>query len=161
VSAAGQEPVGLLAEALGEDAPAEALLLAARLAEPLMRALETRIGHVELIEGETTLAGLPAHRRYPLGVVAGQLETLQHRTASQLLARLRDQVCARVLVLVAPDAGWSRSDLLALGYNRIGRSQGPARWSLYEYEITRYNPERTWNNPSDWANPENFDKYRW
>ena len=31
----------------------------------------------------------------------------------------------------------------------------------WRYDIDRYNPERPWNNPEDWANPQNFDKFRW
>jgi hypothetical protein len=29
------------------------------------------------------------------------------------------------------------------------------------YDIDRYNPERPWNNPEDWANPGNFERFRW
>ena len=31
----------------------------------------------------------------------------------------------------------------------------------YSYNLKTYNIKRDWNNPKGWANPENFDKYRW
>jgi hypothetical protein len=31
----------------------------------------------------------------------------------------------------------------------------------WRYDIDRYNPERPWNSPEDWANPENFERFRW
>ena len=31
----------------------------------------------------------------------------------------------------------------------------------HSYNLKTYNIKRDWNNPKGWANPENFDKYRW
>lgn len=31
----------------------------------------------------------------------------------------------------------------------------------YSYNLETYNNKRSWNNADGWANPENFDKFRW
>ena len=31
----------------------------------------------------------------------------------------------------------------------------------HSYNLKTYNIKRDWNNPKGWANPENFNKYRW
>ena len=31
----------------------------------------------------------------------------------------------------------------------------------YSYNLKTYNNKRTWNHSKGWANPENFDKFRW
>ena len=31
----------------------------------------------------------------------------------------------------------------------------------HSYNLKTYNTKRDWNNPKGWANPENFNKYRW
>ena len=31
----------------------------------------------------------------------------------------------------------------------------------HSYNLKNYNIKRDWNNPKGWANPENFNKYRW
>ena len=32
---------------------------------------------------------------------------------------------------------------------------------IFTYNLESYNKKRNWNNADGWANPENFDKYRW
>ena len=32
---------------------------------------------------------------------------------------------------------------------------------LHTYQLAHYNFSRRWNNAKYWANPENFDRYRW
>lgn len=31
----------------------------------------------------------------------------------------------------------------------------------FSYNLKTYNSKRSWNNAEGWANPENFDKFRW
>ena len=33
--------------------------------------------------------------------------------------------------------------------------------NFYSYNLDSYNKKRNWNSPEGWANPDNFDKYRW
>jgi len=32
---------------------------------------------------------------------------------------------------------------------------------IYSYNLKTYNKKRGWNNAEGWANPENFEKFRW
>ncbi len=70
------------------------------------------------------------------------------------LARLRDIHCKRVLLL-ARDS-WSINDLLGLGFQRIPADRPHV--FICDPDLT---PPRDWNNASNWAHPENFDKQRW
>ena len=97
--------------------------------------------------------------RFAVGVVIDSLDGLDDAAADALLAALRDRLCRRVLVLVPADTRFDRVRMLAMGYTLRGRGAGG--WCLYDHDIASYNPERSWNNPSDWAHPENFDRYRW
>lgn len=96
-------------------------------------------------------------RRFDLGVAAGVLETLPKDRARALIASLRDQYC-RAVLLLAPKGLWPLAEYLALGFER--RSEDDA-YELYWFDVDRYNPEREWNNPTNWANPENFRRFRW
>ncbi len=107
---------------------------------------------------------LPGGTRFGLGLIIGGLEALPAtRTAEQLLARLRDLHCDRVEVLVEPGSRWSRSRMIALEYTLSARVQREAGedWRVYAWDLAVYNPERDWNTPEHWANPQNFRRYRW
>jgi hypothetical protein len=103
---------------------------------------------------------LPSGRRFEVGLLSGVVERLAADQARQLIGRLRDQYCDGVLLLVPP-AHWSLEEYLALGFERRSRCAGDAARDLYWYHVDSYNPEREWNNPDSWANPENFRRYRW
>ena len=101
---------------------------------------------------------LPKNLRVTLGVVVKPLDFMTRRNAEQLLSRLRDVHCERVL-LVDTDGAWKPEQLRPLGYLETAKPQ--AGISGYLFDPDAFNQPREWNNPSDWANPENFRKYRW
>ena len=108
-----------------------------------------------------TLSGpeeLPATLSVQLGIVIAPLESMSRTHAEQLLARLRDVHCEKVLLLDT-GAGWSPDELRSLGYVEIRRPEDGGRCYLFDPYL--FNQPREWNNPSNWANPENFRKYRW
>ncbi len=70
------------------------------------------------------------------------------------LARLRDVHCRRVLLFA--NECWSKNDLLGLGFQRLQDETLPVY--ICDPDLT---PLRDWNNASNWAHPENFDKQRW
>ncbi len=111
-----------------------------------------------MFDPEQPLSDLPA-TRFAAGVVAGALELLSPREGEAMLARLRDERCARVLAIAHASSDRGRSAMLALGFTRIAESA--EGWRLYEHDIASYNPPREWNTPENWANPENFNRYRW
>jgi len=96
--------------------------------------------------------------RADVGIVAGQLETMAHEDGINLLSRLRDVHCSKVLLLVS-GPGWTREELLALGYQETKRPSSNGRCYLYDSEI--FSQARDWNNSTNWANPQNFRRYRW
>jgi len=115
----------------------------------------------EALHAYDTVSGpdaLPATLRVQLGIVVVPLVSLSRRDTEQLLARLRDVHCEKVL-LVDTDDLWKADALRSLGYLETDDSRAGARCYLFDPDV--FNQPREWNNPSDWANPENFRKYRW
>lgn len=108
-----------------------------------------------------TLTGsdeLPRDLRAQLGIVVAPREFMSRRSVEQLLSRLRDVHCEKIL-LFDIDARWSADDMRALGYLEVKRPSNGGCCYLFDPDV--FNQPREWNNPSDWANPENFRKYRW
>jgi len=56
--------------------------------------------------------------------------------------------------------GWGADadDLLKLG---LIKEFSEKDLCCHSYNLKTYNIKRDWNNPKGWANPENFNKYRW
>ncbi len=101
---------------------------------------------------------LPQTLRVDLAIVMTPLRHLSQRDTEQLLSRLRDVHCKKVLLLDT-GARWSPDELRALGYLEVTAPQTDGRCYLFDPDL--FNQPREWNNPSNWANPENFRKYRW
>ena len=98
--------------------------------------------------------------RFDFAVVSGLVEQLDAPEAEAVLGRLKNLHTDRFVLLADPArAGLGHDALLALAlapYEQL--ADGRVAWL---YDIDRYNPERPWNNPEDWANPENFERFRW
>jgi hypothetical protein len=108
-----------------------------------------------------SLDELAVEGRFQLGVLSGLVETLAARRAAELITALRDRYCESLLLL-ASKGHWRLTDFLALGFEiRSSSGERAGGYDLYWYHPDRYNPEREWNNPDSWANPENFKRYRW
>lgn len=81
--------------------------------------------------------------------------------ARALIAALRDLLARRMLVFV-PENLLDDSALLGLALNRQARYEVDGReWQAWSYDIRTYKAVPDWLNPKFWANPENWDKYRW
>jgi len=96
--------------------------------------------------------------RADLGIVFDQLEHMEKEEAAQLLGRLRDHHCKRVLFHCAVQTH-SKRELLALGYIEQKRPSDDGHLYLFDPEL--FFERRAWNSPDQWANPDNFKKYRW
>jgi hypothetical protein len=98
--------------------------------------------------------------RFDFVVASGVAESLAAPAAEALLGRLKNLHTDKFLLLVDPVASsLGHDDLLALALAPFEHlDDGRVAW---RYDIDLYNPERRWNNPEDWANPENFEKFRW
>ena len=73
------------------------------------------------------------------------------------IARLRDIGCRRVLLLTGPEL-CCENELRGLGFLPVD-ALGPHAAFVHDGDLL--NQPREWNNSKHWANPENFDKYRW
>jgi hypothetical protein len=108
---------------------------------------------------------LSSLERFDYGLVHQTLERMDLDAGSALLARLRDLHCRRFSVTFAAtgdDPAWTRERFLSLALSLHRRvDQDGLTTVIYSYDIDTYNPRREWNDPSHWANPENFDRYRW
>ena len=75
---------------------------------------------------------------------------------AQGITRLRDLLARRVLVLASPEFA---ATLHALGFSQI--EQLPQNLVIWQFNILSYKQVPDWLNSKYWANPENWNKYRW
>ena len=122
---------------------------------------QTEFPNVDALDAREPVSGpgdLPQDLRAHLGIVVAPPEIVREGAATQLLSRLRDVHCEKVL-LWDPGSGWNRDVLRSLGYLQVKHPLSDGR--CYLHDPDEFNQPREWNNASDWANPENFRKYRW
>lgn len=99
---------------------------------------------------------LPFTQRYDFGFVDlnREFSHLTSQQKSQILVKLRDLFVKSILV-------WSTSDdqkmLRSLGFTQLNDQQK----SLWQFNILTYKHVPDWFNSKFWANPENWDKFRW
>lgn len=110
--------------------------------------------HVNLTLGELTAQ--PSHR-YALAIVADPLPAAMVREHDAVLGRLRDVLAERVLVM-APQQETLTTRLTALGYRMLVSTSHTvvASFDLYDYK-----QRPTWLNAEHWANPQQWDRFRW
>jgi hypothetical protein len=115
---------------------------------------------VTTLPAEAAAAGLADAGRFDFAVVAQLTEIHDADTARVILGRLKNLHTDRFLLLADPARSClDRDALLSLALAPLAHLEdGRVAWL---YDIDRYNPERDWNTPADWANPENFDRFRW
>ncbi len=146
--------LGQILDSLGIPAADETLLVVG-MQQDVERAAVTCLGRLASADD------MSPELRVDTGLVVEQLEHLDSRAGAHLLSRLRDVHCKRVFLLLrSGNTGWSRDTLLAMGFTQQRPDAGLGA-ELYLYEPEVFNPPREWNNARDWANPENFRKYRW
>lgn len=105
------------------------------------------------------LADLPT---IDLAIISDITETLPKTAAMQWLGLMRNAHAQHIIVISeitrSTQQGWQLADYLALGMKHIAVV---GNYHLYSYAIETYQPKRDWLNSRFWANPDNFDKYRW
>lgn len=146
-----QDCVASLLEAC---APASLLVIGDPPAAPVT---DAELTCVPVREAATAIVTLG---RFDFAIVTELLEELDGPTAEFVLGRLKNLHTDRFVLLADPArASLGHDDLLALALAPFEQlDDGRLAW---RYDIDRYNPERPWNNPEDWANPQNFDRFRW
>jgi hypothetical protein len=100
--------------------------------------------------------------RVDIAVVVDQVECMSKTNGMHLLSKLRDLTSTRVLLLLSCD-NWTSGELLALGFQEIQQqAKRPSNdGRLYLFDPNDFHESREWNNTVNWANPENFNKFRW
>lgn len=127
---------------------------------------ECRFDHIERLRSVSEIT--PAER-YDLAFVSHTLEYLHPTAAGHLLARLRDVLARRLLVVVpiGPDwpghvSEWNQNKMLAFGLVQVASSVHEGRpVHVYAFDIHTYKTTPDWLNARYWAHPELFGKYWW
>jgi uncharacterized protein DUF6231 len=105
------------------------------------------------------LADLPA---MDLAIISELTETLTKELATQWLCTLRNRHVSHIIIISESDKatqqGWQLTDFLAMGFKQQG-THGNSH--VFSYAIESYQAKRDWLNPRFWANPENYNKFRW
>jgi len=115
------------------------------------------------------LSSLEIEHRFDLGVLSHTLEYLPRKKALELLARLRDILCQRLIVVVpmGPDwpdhvSHWQQEDMLGLGFTKVAEfEQAGKPVHIYAFDMAHYKQTPDWLNSRHWANPERFGKHWW
>ena len=96
--------------------------------------------------------------RYPIALVVDQLQHMLKKDAAHLLSKLRDRYAERTIVAMKGQV-LSSQELLALGFVR--KDLPSASTAIYLHDPDEFFTRREWNDSRNWANPENFDRFRW
>ena len=74
------------------------------------------------------------------------------------LGLIKNTVAQKILVIKDPKETQDHKSLLELGFVLDSEISNK---NIYSYNLKTYNTKRGWNNSEGWANPENFEKFRW
>ena len=105
---------------------------------------------------------LPFNRRYDLGFVlldTAEMAGISSQDKAQLLVKLRDLMAKRIVV-----ASRLQDEQLmrALGFTQlIDKTAHGSDFALWQFNILTYKHVPDWFNSKFWANPENWNKFRW
>ena len=110
----------------------------------------------------TEFLNLPFTQRYDVGFVlldSQELLAISNTQKSQLLVKLRDLMAKRIVVVSQLQ---DEKLLRALGFTQlIDRTLHDRDFALWQFNILTYKHVPDWFNSKFWANPENWNKFRW
>ena len=110
----------------------------------------------------TEFLNLPFTQRFDLGFVILDTETmlsLDQQQKTQMLVKLRDLFAKRIVVVSKLH---DEQLLRALGFTQlIDKITHESDFALWQFNILTYKHIPDWFNSKFWANPENWDKFRW
>ena len=73
---------------------------------------------------------------------------------------IKNLLSQKIMIFSIPKDGVKESNMVKLGF-QVELEDSKNKLLCFSYNLKTYNKKRTWNNAEGWANPENFDKYRW
>jgi len=97
----------------------------------------------------------PGHAPVQLALVKDALHDLVAAQARTLLARARDFISPRIIVLADAHCALARLDFLALGYETLPTDDAEPI-ALYQFDLATYKQVPDWLNARFWANPERW-----
>lgn len=110
----------------------------------------------------TEFLNLPFQQRYDLGFIwlnYNEFLQISPMQKAQVLVKLRDLMAKRIVV--AAQLGDEKL-LRSLGFTRLlEHSQQAADFEFWQFNILTYKQVPDWLNARFWANPENWNKFRW
>ncbi len=123
-------------------------------------------GHHHLISWQyfnvTDFLSLPFTQRFDLGFVLLDTDEwldVNETQKSQILVKLRDLMAKRIVVVSRLQ---DEKMLRALGFTQlIDKTSHDSDFALWQFNILTYKHVPDWFNSKFWANPENWNKFRW
>ena len=110
----------------------------------------------------TEFLNLPFQQRYDLGFIwlnYNEFLQISPMQKAQVLVKLRDLMAKRIVVAAQLD---DEKLLRSLGFTRLlEHSQQAADFEFWQFNILTYKQVPDWLNARFWANPENWNKFRW
>lgn len=73
---------------------------------------------------------------------------------------IKNLLSQKIIIFSIPKDGIKESTMIKLGF-QVELEDSSNKLLCFSYNLKTYNNKRSWNNADGWANPENFDKYRW
>ena len=108
------------------------------------------------------LLNLPFTQRYDLALVlldVNDLKNISSAEKTQVLVKLRDLLAKRIIVVSQLQ---DEKQLRALGFTQlIDKTIHEQDFAIWQFNILTYKHVPDWFNSKFWANPENWDKFRW
>ena len=110
----------------------------------------------------TEVLNLPFTQRYDLGFVllnSQQFAGISDVQKSQMLVKLRDLMAKRMIVVSQLQ---DEKLLRSLGFTQlVDKTKHESNFALWQFNILTYKHVPDWFNAKFWANPENWNKFRW
>ena len=73
---------------------------------------------------------------------------------------IKNLLSQKIVIFSIPRDGVKESNMIKLGF-QVELEDSKNKILCFSYNLKTYINKRSWNNAEGWANPENFDKYRW
>ena len=144
-----QGPDQFLAELILSERTKSVLVLSSSNLQPLIEKLEDSLERLMVIpSGDFNL-----QETFDMCIV---LEDVQ--VSKTQLGLIKNSVAQKIVVIRESVDNKDHKSFLELGFAfdpEISFNK------IYSYNLQTYNKKRGWNNSDGWANPENFEKFRW
>lgn len=155
---AEQNVITSMLDDLSQEQPIQTALCVGQNLEQYDQNQSIRWSHFSVTE----LLSLPFTQRYDLGFVlldSPEMCELSEGYKSQFLVKLRDLMAKKLVVVTRIQ---DEKMMRALGFTQlIEKSDQQGDIAIWQFNILTYKHVPDWFNSKYWANPENWNKFRW